>query len=170
MMKKFWLKNFVAIVLTMFIAINGDYWQVQASFTNSQLTSDVYIEKYEQLIGEPLHELSRGYIGRCAIELRENNVTHIYVPSGNVQAIRLSEVINFLMNYINMIFGNSFLNAITSIIKEDDLKQQVEKMKAVNKWILNLNEKLNDLPIDHVSTEDLPNCVEIKFNENYIID
>lgn len=76
MMKKFRLKNFVAIVLTIFIAINGDYWQAQASFTNSQLTSNVYIEKYEQLIGEPLYELSRGYIGRCAIELRENNVTH----------------------------------------------------------------------------------------------
>lgn len=172
MIKKFWLKKFVAIVLVMFIGFNCGRLQAQASFTNSQLTNDIYIERYEQLIGEPLYELSRGYIDRCAIERRENNDTHIYVPSGNVQAIRFSGFINSLMNYIDIIFGSGLLNAITSciIIKEDDLKQQVEKMKSVNEWILNLNKKLNNLPTDHTPTEDESQYVEIKFNENYIID
>lgn len=172
MIKKFWLKKFVAIVLIMSIAINGNYWRVQASFTNSPSTNDVYLKKYERLIGGPLYELSRGYIDRCAIERRENNDTHIYVPSGNVQAIRFSGFINSLMNYIDVIFGSGLLNAITSciIIKEDDLKQEVEKMKSVNEWILNLNKKLNNLPTDHTPTEDESQYVEIKFNENYIID
>lgn len=43
-------------------------------------------------------------------------------------------------------------------------------MKSVNELILNLNKKLNDLPTDQTSTEGCPHYVEIKFNENYIID
>lgn len=172
MIKKFWLKNFVAIVLVMFIGFDGGRWQAQASFTNSPSTNDVYLKKYEQLIGEPLNKLIKFFIRLFGFKRSENDIAHVYVFDENDQAIEFSERINVLMNNVNIALGESWLNAFRSpiIMSEDDLKQEVEKMKSVNEWILNLNKKLNDLPTDHTPTEDESQYVEIKFNENYIID
>lgn len=175
MMKKFWLKKFVAIVLMIFVGFDGGCWQAQASFTNSPLTNDVYLEKYEQLIGEPLYKLIRFFIRMFGLERNENGNTHVYVFDENDQAIEFSERLNVLMNNVDVALAENLLNAYRSpiIMREDDLKQQVYEMKDFNEQILGLTEELGDYHYEFKPAEEDYNarrCVEIKFNENYIID
>lgn len=175
MIKKFWLKKFVAIVLVMFIGFNCGRLQAQASFTNSQLTNDIYIERYEQLIGEPLYKLIRFFIRLFGLERNENGDTHVYIFDVNDQAIEFSERLNVLINNVDIALAENLLNAHRSpiIMREDDLKQQIYEMKDFNEQISGLIEELGNYQYEFRPTEEDYNarrCVEIKFNENYIID